>query len=157
MRAAGWGVGFAAIALLPYIFLTYQNHVPSRQEYMASMGIVWALAILIQGLDNRALRRAFILTFIAANIGYIWMKDTQFERRAAPTNRLIEELRARTPQDLVIVGFPANPWIAKNTARMVPGWQPGMIHVDPPASACSYCPVLRWNPHTENYQELSRR
>ena len=36
IKSAGWGLGVAAIALLPYIFLTYQNHVTSRQEYLAS-------------------------------------------------------------------------------------------------------------------------
>jgi hypothetical protein len=157
LKSAGWGLGFAAIALLPYIFLTYQIHVTSRQEYLASMGSAWALAVLIQLLDSRVLRRAFILVFIAANIGYIWIKDKQFEQRAAPTNRLIEQMKAHTPQDLAIVDFPANPWIAKITTRMVPGWRPEMIHVDPPPSECAACLALRWNPHTERYDELARR
>ncbi|MBZ5497480.1 MAG: hypothetical protein LAP85_13850 [Acidobacteriia bacterium] len=157
LKPAGWGLGFAAIALVPYVFLTYQGHVTSRQEYIASMGIVWALAVLIHGLDSQALCRAFVILFVAANIGYIWIKDRQFEQRAAPTNRLIEQLRARRPQNLAIVGFPANPWIAKNTARMVPGWQPDMIHVDPPASECGSCPALHWEPLKESYVEFNRR
>jgi hypothetical protein len=157
LKPAGWGLSFAAIALLPYIFLTYQVHVASRQEYMASMGIAWALAILIQGLDSRVMRTTFIFTFIVANIGYIWIKDKQFEQRAAPTNRLIEQLKSHAPQDVAIIDFPANPWIAKNAARMVPGWQPEMIHVDPPASECSTCLGLRWDPRNESYSEIHRQ
>ncbi len=156
LQTAGRGLAFAAFALFPYIFLTYQNHITSRQEYLASMGIAWALAILMQGLQNRNLRRAFLLIFVVANISYIWIKDRQFEQRAAPTNRLIEQLKLCRPQDIAILDFPANPWIAKITARMVPGWQPDMIHVNPSASECAACPALRWDPHKEQYHRTDR-
>ncbi len=156
LKSAGKGLAFAAIALFPYIFLTYQNHVTSRQEYLASMGIAWALAMLMQGLQNRNLRSVFALIFVAANISYIWIKDRQFEQRAAPSNRLIEQLKGRAPQDLAIYDFPANPWIAKLTARMAPGWQPDMIHVDPPASECAACPALRWDPRAEQYHTTDK-
>ena len=157
LRSAGWGLGFGVIALLPYIFLTYQNHVTSRQEYVASMGTLWALAVLIRGLDSRRLRSVLILVFLVANIGYIWIKDRQFEQRAAPTNRLIEQLRAHAPQDLAIFRFPANSWIAKNTSFMVPGWRPEMIHVDPTAPECAGCLELRWDPLKETYEVLTPR
>src|SRR5688572_3990064 len=59
---AGLGIGLAwmAIALLPYIFLTYQNHVPSRHEYLASMGLVWALAVLLDNMNSVRLRQTFV-------------------------------------------------------------------------------------------------
>jgi hypothetical protein len=121
------------------------------------MGMAWALAVLIQGLQSPGVRRAFLVIFVVANISYIWIKDRQFEQRAAPTNRLIEQLKDRTPQDLAILDFPANPWIAKNAAGTVPGWQPGMIYVDPPASDCQACPTLRWDPRAEKYEKAVGR
>lgn len=156
LKSAAWGVGFAAIALLPYIFLTYQNHVTSRQEYLASMGIAWSLAILVQDLGRPLVRRSFISLFIVANIGYIWIKDRQFEQRAAPTNRLIDQLKAHRPQDLAIIDFPANGWIAINTTRLVSGWRPEMIHVNPNAPGSNWL-TLRWDPRNEKYDEVSRK
>jgi hypothetical protein len=146
------GLGFAAIALLPYLFLTYQNHITSRQEYLASIGSAWVLAVLIQGFKKPIWRRAFILIFVIFNIGYIWLrKDAQFEIRAAPTNRLVEILRGNSPQELVLVDFPGNPWIAKSTFRLAPGWDMQMIHVNPPASECPGCLKFRWDPLTNRY------
>lgn len=157
LQSAVWGLAFAAIALLPYIFLTYRNSVTSRQEYLASMGIVWALAVLIHGLGNQQLRRAFILVFLVTNIATIWVKDRQFEQRAVPTNRLIEQLKERTPQNIAIFDFPANPWIAKIAARLAPGWRAEMIYVDPAPSDCPACPALRWDPGTSQYYEINRK
>jgi hypothetical protein len=151
------GLLFAAIALLPYIFLTYQNHVTSRQEYVASMGIAWSLALLVQRLDRMWLQRAFLVAFSLANIGYIWIKDRQFEQRAAPTNQLIAELKKLPPQNLAILDFPANPWIAKNIIRMVPGWQPDHIHLNPSPAECPSCLVLQWDPKRERYEERKSR
>jgi hypothetical protein len=152
-RQPGRGLLFAAVALLPYIFLTYQNHVTSRQEYVASIGIAGALAYLLQGIDRAWLQRAFLVVFTLANIGYIWSKERQFEQRAAPTNRLIAELAARTPQNLAIVDFPANLWIAKNTTLLVPGWRPDQLHVNAPPAECPSCLVLQWDPKRERYLE----
>jgi hypothetical protein len=157
LRSATWGLCFAAIALLPYVFLTYRSAVTSRQEYLASMGLVWALAVLIQGLSNPQLRRAFILILIVANIATIWIKDRQFEERAVPTNRLIERLKGLTPQNIAIFDFPANLWVAKIAARLAPGWQAEMIYVDPAPSDCPACPALRWDPGTSQYLEINKK
>ncbi len=156
LKSACRGLAFATLALLPYVFLTYQSHVPSRQEYLPSIGIAWSLAILIQGMKNRKLRHAFLLIFVVANVSYIWIKDRQFEQRAAPTRRLIEMLKERTPQNIAIYDFPANPWIAKVAAGMAPGWHPDMIHVNPPASECTACPGLRWDARAERYYAVNQ-
>lgn len=152
IKDASWGLGFAAIGLLPYIFLTYQNHVTSRQEYLASIGIVWFLAVLIHACDKRFLRRSFIVAFIIVNAGYIWLrKDAQFENRAAPTGKLMEVLRTCEPQNLVIQGFPGNPWIARNTGQMVPGWNRNLIHADEPAPKDHQWLTLKWDPKKNSY------
>jgi hypothetical protein len=146
------GLGFAGVALAPYIFLTYQNHITSRQEYMASVGIAWSLAILVQGFKARSWRTAFVLAFVVVNIGYIWIKkDADFEQRAAPTNRLIEILRDTPPQDLYLTDFPGNSWIAKNTSRLVPGWKTEFIHVNETSPPTGGGMQFYWNPVASSY------
>ena len=151
--ALGTGIAWMAIGLLPYIFLTYQNHVPSRHEYLASMGLAWALAVLLDNLSSARWRQTFVIAFIVINITYLWLvKDAQFERRASPTSQLLDHLRTNPPGRLLITGFPLNPWVAKMTARLVPGWQPEMLAIDESVEACKDCRKLKWNPKSENYE-----
>lgn len=151
--ALGIALAWMAITLLPYIFLTYQNHVPSRHEYLASMGLAWALAVLLDNMNGARLRQTFVIAFTFVNIAYIWLvKDAQFERRAAPTSQLLEHLRTNPPGRLLITDFPLNPWIAKTTARLAPGWQPEMLAVDESVEPCKDCRKLRWNSKTEKYE-----
>ncbi len=150
--AAAPGMIWMTVALLPYIFLTYQNHVPSRHTYLASIGFAWALAVLVEEIRNSKLRNAFIALFVVINIGYLWaVKERQYRQRAAPTSRLIEQLRSHPPEPTLIDDFPLNPWIAKTTTRLVPGWDPQMIRVNEPPESCSGCMRLRWDSEAERY------
>jgi hypothetical protein len=93
--------------------------------------------------------------FVSANIAYIWfVKDPQFEQRAAPTTKLIEELKNEQAKQILIADFPYNPWVAKLTTRLVPGWQPEVITVNQPATSCTACRKLRWNSKTESYSSF---
>lgn len=134
------------IALIPYLFLTYQDHVPSRQEYLACMGAAALMAALLASLSNRGLRKFLLVAFILGNAGYVcWVKDPQFDERAAPTRQLVAYLRANRPSRLRIEGYPFNPWTAKLTTRLVAGWEPEMIVVDEAEESCPECLVLRWD------------
>lgn len=146
-----------ATALLPYIFLTYQNHVPSRHLYLASLGLCAALANLIAGYSGRA-RQMLALLFVTGNIGYLWaVKDDQFEVRAAPTAQLVEHLRSVEPQSLLIENFPLNPWIARLATRATPPWSTEDLHVNEPRNQCKSCPVLRWEPKQKRYLYVEGR
>ncbi len=139
-------------SLLPYIFLTYQNHVPSRHMYLASIGLAWALSAILRELRTERLAAVFVAAFVVGNIGYLWIvKDRQYERRAAPAARLIEELEGRPPGPVLVEGFPENTWIAKETARAIPGWDPQMIRVNESPESCPGCFALRWDPRSEQY------
>jgi len=152
------GLLWMAFTLLPFIFLTYQNHVPSRQLYVPSMGFAWTLAVMTAGLENARLRHALMMAFLGINIAYIWVvKDAQFERRAAPTTLLLQQLGRRQPGCLAITGFPLNPWIAKMTARMAAGWQPEMISVDGTGEDGRDCAHLQWDPKREIYDDNRER
>ncbi|GEM_PF-1690911 len=153
------GAAWSCITLLPFIFLTYQYHVPSRHAYVPAMGSALALAGLLAACGRRGLRHAVAAVLVIANISYIWLrKDAQFEERARPTTLLLEELKSRSPERIVIAGFPLNPWMAKAAARHVPGWDPRMIEVDAPEDSCPACPRLWWNPQRKEYEgDLSGR
>ena len=140
-RAVGFMMLLMAIALTPYAFLTYQGHIPSRQLHVASMALAVALAYLLIALASRKkLAGALTLALVLANVAYIWfVKDEQFQERARPTNELVSALRAASPRRIAVVNFPGNPWIAKLTTRLAPGWTPELLSVpgaDPPCPGC---------------------
>jgi len=152
LRQISRGVAWMCIALLPFIFLTYQNHVPSRHNYVPVMGLVLALAGLFAASRSRRLAGAMIALFAVSNISYIWIrKDSQFELRARPTTLLLEELRRRPSEPILVVDFPLNPWMAKMSARHVDGWEPWMIETDAAAGSCSACPRFQWIERDQRY------
>jgi hypothetical protein len=159
LRSGGqrvFALKWMVLALLPYVFLTYQIHAPSRHLYLASMAAAYFIASLIHT-HKVGLRTVFLVAFCLGNIGYLWLvKDRQFETRAAPTNQLLTMLPSERSDCLVINDFPGNPWILKNTARLVKGWQPEMIHVNE-GSAAPDCPVLRWDSRTTKYFRSSNQ
>jgi hypothetical protein len=149
---AASGLAWMTAAFIPYILLTYQDHVPSRHTYLASIGFAWALALLAEETRYPKLRTAFLAAFIVVNLGYLWtVKDRQYQQRAAPTARLIEQLRNHRPGPTLVDGFPLNPWIAKMTAKVVTGWNAEMIQINEPAANCAGCLKLRWDPKAETY------
>jgi len=91
---------FLLVAVVPYSFLTYQDHLPSRHTYLASIGLAGVIGILfgeIYGsLTSRRLKQICAATFgvlLIANASYIWFKkEAQFRERAAPTRELFEVL-----------------------------------------------------------------
>jgi hypothetical protein len=140
------------LPLLPYVFLTYQNHVPSRHEYLASSITAGILAILVTQLKNGRMRGAFLVFFLLGNLSYIWLvKDHQFELRAAPTTALIRKLQAIEPQPVIISDFPLIPWIARLTTRHVDGWSPQHVIVGEPVKSGEYV-RLRWDDQRSDYQ-----
>ncbi len=152
--SAAWIV----FCLLPYIFLTYQTHVPSRNQYLAAVGLAWLIASLVGAGTRGRWLTGYVAAFVVVNIAYLWLvKDPQYIARAAPTAELVARLRGMTPRPVLVTQFPENPWIGANTALTLPGWQPSLIHVNEPADACPGCPQLAWNPGTRSYTVVPGR
>lgn len=88
-----------SIALIPYCFLTYLDRIPSRQTYVAGIGLAWLtgaafLSLWDRYVSGRKLIAAAGVIVVAANVGYLWTrKRTQFLERAAPTEALIRLAR----------------------------------------------------------------
>jgi hypothetical protein len=99
-RIAAFAAVWIVIAFLPYSFLTYMPHVPSRHTYLASAGLAWAVAAGLHVFYRRFERPsrwpayALTATILVHNCGYIWVKKrAQFLERAAPTEVLVDFAR----------------------------------------------------------------
>lgn len=117
------GLSWMAIALLPYSFLTYMPHVPSRHTYMASAGLALIAAAAFRCLldyigNRRAIAMAIVAVFAVAECGYLWTrKHRQFVERAAPTEELIRATRDFRGE-VVLHCFPYSDSIAESTLKV---------------------------------------
>ncbi|MBM3754829.1 MAG: hypothetical protein FJW38_12725 [Acidobacteria bacterium] len=107
-----------AIALLPYSFLTYQDAVPSRHTYLASVGRVVLVALAFEALPKRRTAALAAAAFSMYQIGYLWFyKYPQYVERAEPTERLIAAAeKHRGPMKLDC--FPYTREVAELTLRI---------------------------------------
>ncbi len=146
-------VACVLVPMLPYMFIAYQNSLPSRQLYMASAVLMTVFALLLKRLQGTALLRVFVVLFVGFNIAYLWVrKDAQFADRAAPTTQLIASLRQYNPQQALVLNFPyPYPAIAQAAALAVPGWKSEQIMVSQSVEACAGCLTLRWNAQEKRY------
>lgn len=117
------GLVWAAIALLPYSFLTYSDRIPSRQTYLASAGVAWIVAA---GIERIALSRRKAIPLLCAilllhNIGYLWIrKRRQYAERAEPTQELIS-VAQRTTGPIFVRCFPRPRPIAEEAVHLGAG------------------------------------
>lgn len=119
------------------------------------MGVALLLSVVVMTSKTSSPRQfLFLALFVVVNAGYItFIKDPQFEDRAAPTQQLLRELAKRPPGPTAVVDFPYNPWVAKLTTRLVPGWSPRALRVNEEAEQCRpECPLLTWDAAASIYR-----
>lgn len=157
---AGWrrlmlSIAFVALLMSPYMFIAYNNALPSRNLYLASAGLMSVFAMLVAQMKRSKLALVFAVVFVAFNIGYLWVrKDDQFVERAAPTAEMLNVLRYRSPQRVLILNFPyPNGEIAKASVATLPGWDHDSIVIGSSASDCPECLRLSWDPQLKSYHE----
>jgi hypothetical protein len=150
-RIVGIGGGWMAIALIPYSFLTYSVHIPSRQLYLASVGLCIIVGFALQSLYRRCWPRrrgvviAVCAVVVSANVIYLWTKKrAQYLERAAPTEQLIA-LARRTGGPIYIQCFPRPPFVAESAIQLMTGraasdliWNPGEAASRPTAATFCY-------------------
>src|SRR5215475_2294179 len=85
-----------AISFIPYMFVDYMHRIPSRQTYLASVGLAWLMGATILNLRERYgeskkwIVNAVLLLVIIHNVTYLWTKKRQqFLARAQPTEQLL--------------------------------------------------------------------
>jgi hypothetical protein len=145
-------IGTSLVTMLPYMFISYQNSLPSRQLYLASAVLMTMFATLVKPLRGTMLLKIVVAAFVAFNAGYLWIrKDAQFEERAAPTSQLIEALKHHAPQRTVVRNF-AYPYPEIVTgAALAAGWEPGLVSMEDPKAPCPDCLRLEWNAGGRRY------
>jgi hypothetical protein len=117
-KSALFALAWIGVALVPYSFLTYSPQIPSRQLYLASVGLSFLFGLAMVRLSQISLARPWIaavvmLVMVAHNVGYIWIKkQRQFRERAEPFEELIKAAR-ETDGPLWVQCFPRHPSIAE--------------------------------------------
>ncbi|MBC7927802.1 MAG: glycosyltransferase family 39 protein, partial [Bryobacteraceae bacterium] len=107
------------IALLPYSFLLYMNRMPSRQTYLASLGVSWIVGAAWTLLPDRRLVAAVTTAILVSNVAILWgKKRDQFLQRAEPTERLLRILR-ETKEPVTVHCFPYELIVAERAAESV--------------------------------------
>ncbi|HEV2690833.1 MAG TPA: glycosyltransferase family 39 protein [Bryobacteraceae bacterium] len=121
------GIGWlwAGIGLVPYSFLTYSTRIPSRQTYLASVGVALIVGCAFRALMENNRRRwvvaAVAAVFVVHNVAYLWTKKrANFLQRAAPTEQLIELVR-KTDGPVYVRCFPRPPIVAEAAVELTTG------------------------------------
>lgn len=129
-RPPGWirrlalAAAWAVVWLMPFCFLTYMDHVPSRHVYGASIGLAWIVGMAFACLADRWGEKhrgwvwALAAIIVIHNAGYLWTKKrVQFLERAASTEALVRLARqAKGP--VRIERFPYLPIVASSALEV---------------------------------------
>jgi hypothetical protein len=155
------------LAIAPYSFLTYLNHVPSRNTYFPSVGLAGMNGILfsavcgaLPSIRARRISALFLSAIIAANVGYIWLKkDPQYVERAAPTRALIEILNAPGPRQsnqspITVCGFPLHPWIGSEAIAGFTQFSSKEVLFSTNCDPAQSGTVFRWDQNSGTYERL---
>jgi hypothetical protein len=120
-RFALLAVVWIAVALIPYVFLTYSTNIPSRQTYLATVGLSLLVGLAVDCVDRREARIVLVSAMLLHNVGYLWTKKrAQFVQRAEPTERLIR-LAKEAEGTIWVRCFPRTDWIAKEAVHLATG------------------------------------
>jgi hypothetical protein len=121
----GFALAWTGISLLPYVFLTYSYRIPSRQTYLASVGIALIVGYGLLNLYDRywrarpALVIGLCVVLAAHNVIYLWtVKRAQFLARAAPTEQLIALARS-TRSPIYVKCFPRPRLVADSALELM--------------------------------------
>jgi hypothetical protein len=123
-RGALAALAWMGIALVPYSFLTYSTQIPSRQVYLASVGLAFLVGLALAKYQGRRIAAALLALMLLHNVVYLWTrKRAQFVERAAPTDQLIRFAR-RNPGAIWVQCFPLSAFTAGETLRLATGRSP---------------------------------
>jgi multisubunit Na+/H+ antiporter MnhB subunit len=149
-RGALAALAWMAIALVPYSFLTYSTQIPSRQVYLASVGLAFLVGLALAKYQGRRIAAALLALMLLHNVVYLWTrKRAQFVERAAPTDQLIRFAR-RNPGAIWVQCFPLSAFTAGETLRLATGRSPSDLVWSAGAarqrSAAAFCYADRGSP-----------
>ena len=113
------GLVWIVIAFLPYSFLVYMHRIPSRQTYLASLGLSWIAGAAWTAIESRKLAAVVLAVALLENTGVLWIQKRRlFLERAAPTEELLRILRDN-PGPVLLHCYPYPPVIAQKAAESI--------------------------------------
>lgn len=126
-------MGWIAISFVPYMFVDYVHSIPSRQTYLASLGLALLVGAAISCLtespgSRRSLAVAVVLVLIVVhNVAYLrFVKHKQFLLRAEPTEELIS-FSHTVAGPIYVRCFPRPPIIANAAVEIMANKPPGTL------------------------------
>lgn len=169
-RTLVWGgpvVFFVLVTVLtaiPYSFLTYLDHIPSRNTYLPSVGLAGLIGVLFAGvyaeLRSSAARQAcaaLMAAVVVGNMTYIYLKkEPQFRSRAAPTRELLSTLtnsnnRIQRGLPVYVCSFPLHTSIGKDAVSGFTSFGSDEVLFPERCEVPENASVLRWDEQTETY------
>jgi hypothetical protein len=156
------------LTIVPYSFLTYLDHIPSRNTYLPSVGLAALMGILFVALYDRAaasgtrLRAAsvaFLTVILAGNVSYIWLKkEPQYRDRAAPTRELLAILNDVRFNDIgtgpvYVCGFPLHESIGRAAVEGFTRFGSGRVAFLERCDSAQTVNSLEWTPGMETYSQ----
>jgi hypothetical protein len=163
-RPAMFFIALLALTIVPYSFLTYLDHIPSRNSYLPSVGLAALARLLFAALYEGSITRrsrtscvALLVAVVCGNVGYIWLKkDPQFKARAAPTRELISslngpEFRAIAAGPIHVCGFPLHVSIGRAAVEGFTPFGSGRIAFLETCRESLVVNALDWNSNGESY------
>jgi len=164
-RAVQFFFVMVALSIVPYSFLTYLDHIPSRNTYLPSVGVAGLAGILYAFFLDQArnVRRRVGIGLFAAilvmNSVYIWIKkEPQFRERAAPTRELLAILNERPPSNTTgpihVCGFPLHVSIGQTAVEGFTPLAPGSVVFQEQCEGTGATPILQWDAARENYTRI---
>jgi hypothetical protein len=120
LRLVTYSLIWIVLGLVPYSFLTYMNRVPSRQTYLASVGLsllVGAAMVCVWERLGGKLVLAIAAIILMVNVTVLWRKKAeQYRTRSLPTDMLINAVR-HADGPIHIRCYPYIPLVAESAAR----------------------------------------
>ena len=129
-----FGLAWVAISFVPYMFIDYTHAIPSRQTYLASLGLALIVGAAVSSMLSLKATRSWqlatsivLFAVLAHNISYVWLvKHKQFLARAQPTEHLISFAR-KVDGPIYVRCFPRPPIIADAAVEVATARGPGTL------------------------------
>ena len=117
------GLIWISVSFMPYMFVDYVHTIPSRQTYLAGIGLALivgaALAVFKEQVSRRWITAAVLVIVLVHNVSYLWLvKRKQFLTRAEPTEQLIAFTRSSSGKVFVRC-FPRPQLIANKAVEVI--------------------------------------
>jgi len=165
-KTVGLWLAWLLAVTLPYSLVLYVNYLPSRHNYLPSVGVAGLVAFFFVRAWERAGSRAaragvaaVLVVALAANVVALRRKDRDYGLRAQPTEQLITLLNLnRAAASVVVYDFPYESIVSDAAAKYLTPFDPKRLRFRKTGDGRSVPPgsvVLRWRDDTHTLELMA--